>query len=98
MLPSFVNTQLLPIRASRDECRKRLTPLAPALTKNPPATPFESALPKSLDLKPFRIRTYQKGRGGGLSPNAPSPNGIIRRAPCKHESFAASYRPFKELS
>src|ERR1700722_7573589 len=34
-------------------------------SQNAPITRLESALPNSLDLKPFRIRTYKKWRGGG---------------------------------
>src|SRR5208282_914591 len=44
---------------------KKLTPLESALTKNTPITPLESADPKTLDLKSFRIRTYEKRRGEG---------------------------------
>src|SRR5580692_6102745 len=43
----------------------KLSPLESALTKNPRVTHLESALPNSLDLKSFRIRTYEKGRGEG---------------------------------
>jgi hypothetical protein len=42
-----------------------LTPLRSALTGNARVTPLESALPKWLDLKSFRIRTYKKGGGEG---------------------------------
>jgi hypothetical protein len=45
-----------------------LTPLESALTENASVTPLESALPKWIDLKSFRIRTYEKrwGEGGKL--------------------------------
>ena len=45
-----------------------LTSLESALIEKSPVTPLQSALPKSLDLKPFRIRTYEKrwGEGGIL--------------------------------
>src|SRR5882724_630132 len=42
-----------------------LTPLESALTKNGRVTRSESADPKSLDLKSFRIRTSGKKEGGG---------------------------------
>jgi hypothetical protein len=42
-----------------------LTPLQSALPKNAPITRLESALPNSLDLKSFRIRTCKNRRGGG---------------------------------
>jgi len=41
----------------------RITALECALTKNAPASSLECALTKSLDLKPFRIRTYKKKWG-----------------------------------
>src|SRR5882724_6757903 len=44
-----------------------LIPLESALPKNAPVTRLESADPKSLDLKPFRIRTYRKGWGRGVN-------------------------------
>ena len=45
--------------------RKTLSPSESALTKNAPVTPLESALPKCLNLKSFRIRTYKIRRGEG---------------------------------
>ena len=42
-----------------------LSPSESALPQNPSVTRLESALPKSLDLKSFRIRTYKKWRGEG---------------------------------
>jgi hypothetical protein len=42
-----------------------LTHLESALTKNSRVTALESADPKSLDLKSFRIRTYKNWRGEG---------------------------------
>jgi hypothetical protein len=42
-----------------------LSPLESALPKNSRVTRLESALPKSLDLKSFRIRTSKKWRGEG---------------------------------
>src|SRR5580704_16467066 len=44
--------------------RYHLTPSESALRRNRRVTRLESALPKSLHLKPFRIRTYEKWRGG----------------------------------
>ena len=44
---------------------RSLTPLESALPQNAPITRLESALPKTQDLKPFRIRTYEKTPGGG---------------------------------
>ena len=41
-----------------------LSPLQSALPKNSPVTRLESALPNSLDLKSFIIRTYEKTPGG----------------------------------
>jgi hypothetical protein len=40
-----------------------ITPVFPADPKRAPVTPVESALPKLLDLKSFRIRTYGKKIG-----------------------------------
>jgi hypothetical protein len=42
-----------------------LSPLESALPQNNRVTRLESALPKSLDLKSFRIRTSKKWRGEG---------------------------------
>src|SRR5271163_5332293 len=44
---------------------RRVNLLESALPENAPVTRLESALPKSLDLKPFRIRTCEKWRGWG---------------------------------
>ncbi len=43
-----------------------LSPLLSALPGFAPLTPLESALPKTQDLKSFRIRTYRKRRGEGV--------------------------------
>jgi hypothetical protein len=54
--------------AGEDQAKaKMLTPLESALTKNEPVTPLESADPKTLDLKSFRIRTYEKRGGRGVN-------------------------------
>jgi hypothetical protein len=45
---------------------RTLTPLESALPQNVPVTRLESALPKTKDLKSFRIRTYEKGWGEGV--------------------------------
>jgi hypothetical protein len=42
-----------------------LSPLQSALPQNAPITLLQSALPISLDLKPCRIRTYEKRRREG---------------------------------
>jgi len=47
-----------------------LSPVESALTQNAPITRLESALPKTQDLKPFRIRTYEK-TGGGATHSSP---------------------------
>jgi hypothetical protein len=44
----------------------QLTPLQSALPRKSPVSLAESAHPKSLDLKYFRIRTCEKGRGEGV--------------------------------
>jgi hypothetical protein len=44
-----------------------LTPLQSALPQNAPITRLESALPNSLDLKSFRIRTCKKWWGEGVN-------------------------------
>ena len=49
------------------EAFSALTLLESAVPKNAPVTLLESALTKSLALKPFRIRTYKKRRGEGAS-------------------------------
>src|ERR1700692_209011 len=43
---------------------KSLSPLESALPKIQPITPLQSADPKTLHLKSFRIRRSQKGWGG----------------------------------
>jgi len=53
-------------RNRRLKNRYLLTPVESALTEKRPVTPLESALPKTLDLKSFRIRTCGKGWGEGL--------------------------------
>ena len=59
-------------------CRHRvpphypLTPLQSALPKNAPVTLSESALTKWLNLKSFRIRTYEKTGGRGVHANVSS--------------------------
>src|SRR5712692_10574399 len=54
-----------PVGALRWFPSQNLSPLECALTNFAPASALESALAISLDLKPFRIRTYEKIRGGG---------------------------------
>ena len=58
------------INLSRSSMGRRrpfsLTPVFPAHPKIAPITPLQSALPKLLGLKSFRIRTYEKNRGEGL--------------------------------
>src|SRR5277367_5568129 len=66
MLSSVVNHSETSCQTLRDPLlSQELTPLQSALTKNAPITLLESALPKTLDLKSFRIRTYEKRRGEG---------------------------------
>src|SRR5271168_4221565 len=60
LLPSF--HEVLKVDRSNN-----LSPLESALTKNRRVTHLESALPKSLDLKSFRIRTYEKRGGRGVN-------------------------------
>jgi hypothetical protein len=50
---------------SPQNANSALNSLESALPKNAPITPLQSADPKTLDLKSFRIRTYEKGRGEG---------------------------------
>ena len=52
--------------------------LESALEKNAPVTPLGSALTKLLNLKSFRIRTYEKWRGEGtlLLTSRPANNGL----------------------
>jgi len=61
------------INLSRSSIGRRrpfsLTPVFPAHPKIAPITPLQSALPKLLGLKSFRIRTYEKNRGMGLIVN-----------------------------
>src|SRR5271163_4819246 len=45
--------------------RNQLTPSESALPRSRRVARLESALPKSLDLKSFRIRTCEKWRGEG---------------------------------
>jgi hypothetical protein len=45
---------------------RSLTPVESALTERRRVTRLESALPNSLDLKSFRIRTYEKTQGEGV--------------------------------
>ncbi len=60
LLPSIAGV----LKADRTN---KLSPLESTLTKNPRVTRLESALPNSLDLKSFRIRTYEKRRGRGAN-------------------------------
>jgi hypothetical protein len=72
-LPHYVVTSLLRFDlcltcTSKLSTVNPLTPVESALPQNPSVSPSESALPNSLDLKSFRIRTCKKrwGEGGGL--------------------------------
>jgi len=75
MLSSFVLPQIV-IRTLATRLRifkvpapsasPALKPLESALPQNGRVTRLESADPKTLDLKSFRIRTYKKGRGEGV--------------------------------
>src|SRR5271163_1605204 len=74
MLSSFVLSQIL-IRTlgtrfsdsgiALPGATQTVNPVESALPKNPPITPLQSSDPKTLDLKSFRIRTYEKRRGEG---------------------------------
>jgi hypothetical protein len=57
----------LSLEGKRALCGFALNLLESALAKNAPVTPLGSALTNSLNLKSFRIRTYEKWRGGGES-------------------------------
>ncbi len=66
-----------------------LSSLECAVPKNAPANPSECALMKSLDLKSFRFRTYEKPVG--VSPLAPlwgATRAVILRTPAKDGMFA----------
>jgi hypothetical protein len=76
MLPWFVTPRLHPsparlylitslFRYVVSFCAKSLSLSESALTKNAPITRLESALPKCLNLKSFRIRTYKIRQGEG---------------------------------
>ena len=43
-----------------------VSPLQCVVAKNAPANPLKSVLTKTLDLKSFGFRTYEKRGGGGL--------------------------------
>src|SRR5579863_7255302 len=58
-----------------------LTPLQSALTENARITPLESALTKLLDLKSFRIRTYEKRWGEVPKDDLPNPGRQPRSMP-----------------
>ena len=75
MLPYFVLSQTLirtpAARPGSSDIRlpnaaPTVNPVESALTENGRVTPLESALPKTLNLKVFRIRTYEKWRGEGV--------------------------------
>src|SRR5882757_10734779 len=96
MLPSFVLPQIV-IRTLATRLRifkvpapsasPALKPLESALPQNGRVTRLESADPKTLDLKSFRIRTYKKGGEGDQTVNQKMP--LPGR--CKHLAGPVSY-------
>jgi hypothetical protein len=62
-----------------------LSSLESALPKNTRVTPLQSALPNSLDLKSFRIRTCKTGWGVGKTVNQICPGFVrsFRKRPTK---------------
>jgi hypothetical protein len=69
-----------------------LNSLESALAKNALMTPLQSALPNSLDLKSFRIHTYEKSRGRGLIVNQRCDE---HRCPEEHRD-EGSFRPLND--
>ena len=51
-----------------------VSPLECVVTKNAPLSPVEYVLTKTLDLKSFGFRTYEKRVGGGMGGLAPQPS------------------------
>src|SRR5882724_4810854 len=70
-----------------------VSPAESALPKNRPVTRLESADPKILDLKSFRIRTYRKWWGRVQIVNQPSPH--IR---VSEKGNATAHRPARAPS
>src|ERR1700747_2217989 len=69
---SMRNTRKAWAPRSKTEVKaKTLNPLESALPQNAPITLLKSALPKSLDLNSFRIRTYKNRWGGGIEQLTP---------------------------
>jgi hypothetical protein len=67
----------LSLEGKRALCNFALSLLESALAKNAPVTLLGSALTNPLNLKCFRIRTYEKRRGrGGIVNQPPSTNGV----------------------
>ena len=64
---AYIAQLMLQTVPKRGKTPNQLSPLESALPRNPPVTSLESALPKTKDLKSFRINTYEKGGGRGLS-------------------------------
>ncbi len=62
---------------------RELSPLECTVTENASASPLESALTKTLDLKPFRILTYEKRwvGGGGTGGRSGPVNGDRNKLP-----------------
>src|SRR5580658_4144979 len=75
------------------------SPLESALTKIAPITRLESAVSKTKDLKPFRIRSYGKTRGKGgkvLTKLLPKPRTVLLVTAallCVSSAFAQSPSP-----
>ena len=68
-----------------------LSPLESAHPQNSRVTRLESALPKSLDLKSFRIRTCKKAGGRGSSVNQLCRHSAL--AVCRTSSVCTSLQP-----
>jgi hypothetical protein len=79
-------------------CRKSLSPSESALTKKALVTHLESALPKSLDLKSFRIRTYVKGWGEGAERLTRNQRSALPRADEVACWFDATKRPLRKAA
>jgi len=77
--PIFPQTGLTSRPAS--PAPNRVSPLECTLTKNAPASPLQSTLTKSLDLKSFRFRTYKKGGWGVGSSRTRRTTRLVPRMP-----------------
>jgi hypothetical protein len=107
-MPQGIKSPVLSLRPNnlRSATCFSLTPLQSALTENARVTRLESALTKLLDLKSFRIRTYEKRWGEGCKlltrsattalPDTCRQPGSIPTGPLQYWAHGATIGPWAE--